>query len=150
NSDPNSNACSLRHSRCNRVDVGDADVIAAVSFARQRYAFPQTTRDDGRISFMTEVTTDVSTNGGRRGLIAGIASIKIVGIRVSAVAPLLPLNLERRDVGLAWNGLLAAMPPLATLIFGIFMPMIIRRIGAASAIYLGAGASAIALLLFPV
>ena len=99
---------------------------------------------------MMEVTTDVSARRRRRGLIAVIASITIVGIMISAVAPLLSLNLERRDVGSAWNGLLAAMPPLAALIFGIFMPMIIRRIGGASAIYLGAGASAIALLLFPV
>lgn len=93
---------------------------------------------------------EVPTKGRTRGLVAVIASITVVGIMVSAVAPLLALNLEQRGVGAAWNGLLAAMPPLATLAFGAFMPVIIQRIGAAPAIYSGAGASALALLLFPV
>jgi MFS family permease len=79
-----------------------------------------------------------------------IASITIVGIMVSAVAPLLSLNLERQGVGSFWNGLLAAMPPLATLAFGAFIPTIIRRFGAGITIYAGAGVSLIALLLFPV
>jgi MFS family permease len=83
-------------------------------------------------------------------LVAVIASVTIVGIMISAVAPLLSLNLERRGVTSSWNGLLAAMPPLATLAFGVFMPTMIRRIGAATTIYVGAGVSLIALLLFPV
>jgi MFS family permease len=99
---------------------------------------------------MSDVATAASASGRRRGLIAVIASITIVGIMISAVAPLLSLNLEQRGVGAGWNGLLAAMPPLAALIFGVFMPMVIRRIGAAPSIYLGAGVSAMALLLFPV
>lgn len=79
-----------------------------------------------------------------------VASITIVGIMVSAVAPLLSLNLERQGVGSFWNGLLAAMPPLATLAFSAFIPTIIRRFGAGTTIYVGAGVSLIALLLFPV
>jgi MFS family permease len=83
-------------------------------------------------------------------LVAVIASITIVGIMQSAVAPLLSLNLERQGVDSSWNGLLAAVPPLATLAFGAFTPMVIRRIGAGTAIYVGSGLSLIALLLFPV
>jgi MFS family permease len=99
---------------------------------------------------MSDVATGASAGGRRRGLIAVIASVTIVGIMSSAVAPLLSLNLEQRGVGAGWNGLLAAMPSLATLIFGVFMPVVIRRLGAAPSIYLGAGVSAMALLLFPV
>ena len=91
---------------------------------------------------MSGVVTDVATSGRRRGLIAVITSVTLVGIMISAVAPLLSLNLEQRGVSAAWNGLLAATPPLASLIFGAFMPMIIRRIGAAPSIYWGAGISA--------
>ena len=69
---------------------------------------------------------------------------------LSAVAPLLSLNLERRGVDSSWNGLLAAMPSLATLIFSAVTPAIIRRISAATTIYVGLGIAIISLLLFPV
>ena len=78
-----------------------------------------------------------------------IASITIVGIVQSAVAPLLSLNLEQRGVEASWNGLLAAMPPLATLALAAYIPTIVRRIGAVTSIYAGAGISLVALLLFP-
>src|SRR5262249_39618809 len=71
-------------------------------------------------------------------------------IMQSAVAPLLSLNLEHHGVGPSWNGLLAAMLPLATLAFAVFMPTMVRRIGAVRSVYAGAGVSLIALLLFPV
>jgi len=103
-----------------------------------------------RINIMTDATTGALGSRGWRGLVAVIASITIVGIMQSAVAPLLSLNLERQGVDSFWNGLLAAMPPLATLAFGAFMPTVIRRIGAGAAIYVGSGLSLIALLLFPV
>ena len=85
----------------------------------------------------------------RRGLLAVIASITIVGIVQSAVAPLLSLNLEQRGIEASWNGLLAAMPPLATLALAAYIPTIVRRIGAVTSIYAGAGISLMALLLFP-
>jgi MFS family permease len=68
----------------------------------------------------------------------------------SAVAPLLSLNLERQGVNSSWNGLLAAMPALATLVFGAATPAVIRRLGAVTTIYAGAGIGLMALLLFPV
>lgn len=99
---------------------------------------------------MSEVTTSASVRQRWRGLVAVIASITIVGVMQSAVAPLLSLSLERRAVDSFWNGLLVAMPPLATLAFGALTPPLIRRIGAASSIYISSGISLIALLLFPV
>ena len=62
---------------------------------------------------MNDVARGASTSGRRRGLIAVIASITTVGIMISAVAPLLSLNLEQRGVDTGWNGLLPRAWPLA-------------------------------------
>lgn len=99
---------------------------------------------------MAEIMARAAVTRPWLGLGAVVASITTVGVMQSAVAPLLSLSLERRGVGSSWNGLLAAMPALATIVFGAAMPAIIRRIGAATTIYAGAGISLAALLLFPV
>jgi MFS family permease len=99
---------------------------------------------------MAEIVTRAPVSRPWLGLGAVIASITTVGLMQGAVAPLLSLNLERQGVGSSWNGLLAAMPSLATLVFGALTPTIIRRLGAATTIYAGAGIGLMALLLFPV
>lgn len=89
---------------------------------------------------------------GRRriGLAGAIASASIVGIILSGVSPLLSLNLERQGVNSAWNGLMGATPSLAVVSVSALIPLIIRRIGAASSIYAGSGLALAMLLLFPV
>ena len=84
------------------------------------------------------------------GLAAAIASIAIVGIMLSGIAPLLSLNLERLEVGAVWNGLMGAIPSVAMVSISAFIPSIIRRLGAAPSIYIGSGIAFATLLLFPI
>jgi len=83
------------------------------------------------------------------GLAAAIASASIVGIVLSGIAPLLALNLEREGLDSIWNGLMGATPSLAMMSITAFIPLIIRRIGAAPSIYAGSGLALVMLLLFP-
>ena len=84
-----------------------------------------------------------------RGLVAVIASVGVVALIYSLVGPLLSVNLERRDVSSVVNGALAAMPPIAVLLCGVFVPLIVRRFGAITCIVGGTVISVIALILFP-
>lgn len=85
-----------------------------------------------------------------RGLAAVIASVAAVAIIYNLAAPLISLNLERRGVSSTLNGLMAAMPSIAVLTAGFFIPRIVQRVGAVRCIYLGTALSVLALLLFPV
>lgn len=87
--------------------------------------------------------------GNLRGLVAVIASVAAVAIIYSVAAPLISLNLERRGVSSTLNGLMAAMPSIAVMSAGVFIPRIVQRLGAVRSIYLGTGLSVLALLLFP-
>ena len=84
-----------------------------------------------------------------RGLIAVIASVGVVALIYSLVGPLLSVNLERREVSSVVNGALAAMPPIAVLLCGAFVPLIVRRFGAITCIVGGTLVSVAALILFP-
>ena len=88
--------------------------------------------------------------GNLRGLAAVIASVAAVAIIYSVAAPLIALNLERRGVSSTINGFLAAVPSIAVLTAGVFIPRLVQRVGAVNSIYLGTGLSVLALLLFPV
>lgn len=88
--------------------------------------------------------------GNLRGLAAVIASVAAVAIIYSVAAPLIALNLERRGVSSTINGFLAAMPSVAVLTAGVFIPRVVQRIGAVNSIYLGTALAVLALLLFPV
>src|SRR5262245_49850472 len=83
------------------------------------------------------------------GLAAAIASASIVGIILSGIAPLLSLNLERLGVDSTWTGLMGATPSLAMISITAFLPLIIRRLGAAPSIYFGTALALAMLLLFP-
>jgi MFS family permease len=84
-----------------------------------------------------------------RGLVAVIASVGVVALIYSLVGPLLSVNLERRGVNSLVNGALGAMPSVAVLLCGIFVPLLVRRIGAITAIVAGTAVSVVALILFP-
>jgi MFS family permease len=84
-----------------------------------------------------------------RGLIAVIASVGVVALIYSLVGPLLSVNLERRGISALVNGALAAMPPVAVLLCGAFVPVVVRRFGAIASICGGTAISVLALCLFP-
>jgi MFS family permease len=84
-----------------------------------------------------------------RGLVAVIASVGVVALIYSLVGPLLAVNLERRGISSVVNGALAAMPPIAVLLCGAFIPLVVRRFGAIASIIGGTAVSVVALLLFP-
>jgi len=84
-----------------------------------------------------------------RGLIAVIASVGVVALIYSLVGPLLSVNLERRGVSSIVNGALAAMPPVAVLLCGAFIPLVVRRFGAIASICMGTALAVLALVLFP-
>ncbi|HVM82277.1 MAG TPA: MFS transporter [Candidatus Binatia bacterium] len=84
-----------------------------------------------------------------RGLIAVIASVGVVALIYALVGPLLAVNLEHRGVDASINGALAAVPSLAVLLCGAFIPRIVQRLGAVASICAGAGVAVLALILFP-
>jgi MFS family permease len=84
-----------------------------------------------------------------RGLVAVIASVGVVALIYSLVGPLLAVNLERRGISSVVNGALAAMPPIAVLLCGAFVPQVVRRFGAITSIVGGTVVSVVALIIFP-
>jgi MFS family permease len=84
-----------------------------------------------------------------RGLVAVMASVGVVALIYSLVGPLLSVNLERRGISSVTNGALAAMPPVAVLLCGVFVPMLVRRLGAITSIVAGTGITVLCLVLFP-
>src|SRR5215471_15874466 len=83
------------------------------------------------------------------GLAAAIVTVTTVGVTLSGIAPLLSLNLEHRGVDPAWNGLMGAIPSLAMISVSPFIPRIVRRLGAAQAIYASSMLAFAITLLFP-
>lgn len=83
----------------------------------------------------------------RLSLAAMIASFAVVGVMWGFTLPLLALILERDGVGTALNGLNAAMPSLAILVVGPFVPRIIHALGFLRSLYIGIAVTAGAILL---
>jgi len=86
----------------------------------------------------------------RRSLVAVIASVTAIGVTIGLVVPVLALNLAARSTPSFWVGMMAAMPPIAILVCGPFLPAVVRRLGALASLYVGTGIGLVALLLFPV
>jgi MFS family permease len=78
-----------------------------------------------------------------------IAGVLGVGIAFGAMVPLIGLLLERRGIGATWIGLNAAMFPVALITTGPLLPRLIARLGTLRSMYLGIGAAAGLVLLFP-
>lgn len=90
----------------------------------------------------------VAANNPWPGLAAAIAATSIVGVTVGGVAPLLSLNLERLGVESTVSGLMGAVPALAMVSASAFVPIIIRRLGAAPSICSGCALAGAILLCF--
>ena len=86
----------------------------------------------------------------RRSLIAVIASVSAIGMTIGLVMPVLAFNLEARGTPTFLVGLMAAMPPIAILVCGPFLPAVVRRLGALPSLYVCTVISTAAVLLFPV
>jgi MFS family permease len=85
----------------------------------------------------------------RRGLVAVMASVGVVALIYSLVGPLLSVNLEARGQSSLVTGAMGAMPSVAVLICGAFIPLLVRRIGAVASIVAGTLVAVMALILFP-
>jgi MFS family permease len=105
--------------------------------------------DDQRVLGAAEKAAPATPRVSLRGLIAVMASVGVVALIYSLVGPLLSVNLERRGISSVTNGALAAMPPIAVLLCGVFVPMIVRRLGAIASIVIGTAIAVSCLVLFP-
>jgi len=105
--------------------------------------------DDQRVLGAAEEAAPATPRVSLRGLIAVMASVGVVALIYSLVGPLLSVNLERRGIDSVTNGALAAMPPIAVLLCGVFVPMIVRRLGAITSIVAGTAIAVSCLVLFP-
>jgi MFS family permease len=84
-----------------------------------------------------------------RSLAAIMISGMIAGISDGMTVPLIPLALEQRGIDVMVIGLYAALPWVALVVGGPFMPRFVAALGAIKAYALGLGLTALALLLFP-
>jgi MFS family permease len=73
-----------------------------------------------------------------------------IGITLGLFPALLSLNVENRGFDTTWNGLLAAMPALAGIAVGSFVPRIIARLGALQTYVLAVSLAIAAVCLFPI
>ena len=65
----------------------------------------------------------------RRGLAAVLIGMGVIGINVGLFNPLVALNLEARGVSTTFNGINAAMPYIAAIMFAPLVPRLVRSIG---------------------
>ena len=90
------------------------------------------------------------TSTTRWGLVAVIFSSLIVGVGLAGMAPLLALSLESRQVSSLLIGFNAAMAPVGAITGALWVPLLLRRCNAVSAMVFGITLSAVILLLFGV
>ena len=84
------------------------------------------------------------------GLAAVIAASFGIGLFLGSLTPLASLFLESQGVSARLIGLNGAMPSLAVLIAGPFLPRFVRRVGSARAMLAGLALGAAAVLAMPV
>lgn len=84
-----------------------------------------------------------------RSLGAVIATATIIGVGLAMLPPLIAIRAESAGVSTTWNGLLAAMPSVATLVFGATFPVLIKRFGPLSAFIATTAVAIVLILLFP-
>ncbi len=76
-------------------------------------------------------TTDLSLTPSqrRRGLTAVLVGMMVIGVNVGLFNPLIALNLEARGVSTTLNGINAAVPFVAAILFAPLVPRLARRMG---------------------
>lgn len=86
----------------------------------------------------------------RRNVVLVMSTALCIGVTIGLFPSLIALNVDGRGFDTSWNGLLAAMPAIAGIVVGPFVPTLIVRLGALR-IYLLATLLAIAsVCLFPI
>jgi MFS family permease len=73
-----------------------------------------------------------------------------IGVILGLFPALIALNVENLGFDTAWNGLLAAMPALAGIAVGSFVPRIVARLGALRTYVLAVSLAIVSVCLFPV
>lgn len=85
-----------------------------------------------------------------RNVILVMSTAFCIGVTLGLFPALIALNVENRGFDTSWNGLLAAMPALAGIAVGSFVPRIIKQLGAFRAYVLAVSLAVIAVCLFPI
>jgi len=91
---------------------------------------------------------DLSPAQRRRGLAAVLIGMGVIGINVGLFNPLIALNLEARGVSTTFNGLNAAMPYIAAIMFAPLVPRLVRRIGLLAMLLLSGAIDIVVILAF--
>ena len=91
---------------------------------------------------------DLTPSQRRRGLTAVLIGMAVIGINVGLFNPLVALNLEARGVSTTMNGINAAMPYVAAIMFAPLVPMLVRRIGLLKLLLLSGAIDVIVILAF--
>jgi MFS family permease len=82
----------------------------------------------------------------RRGLTAVLMGMTVIGINVGLFNPLIALNLENQGVSTTFNGINAALPYIAAILFAPLVPRLAARMGLLGLLLL-AGAIDVAVIL---
>ncbi|ESR23594.1 MFS transporter [Lutibaculum baratangense] len=86
----------------------------------------------------------------RRGIIAAIICISVVGFGLSLSGPLLSLLLESRGISSTMIGVNTAVAGFASLVTAPLVPRLVRRLGTKRLIYVALANGAVTFSLFPV
>jgi MFS family permease len=78
-----------------------------------------------------------------------LSTAACIGITLGLFPSLIAIGIEERGFDTAWNGMLAAMAPLAGIVVGPFVPRIMAALGALGTFVAFALMSAVGALLFP-
>jgi len=85
----------------------------------------------------------------RRGLIAVLLGMAVIGINVGLFNPLIALNLEARGISTTWNGINAAMPYVAAIALAPLVPWLTRRMSLLGVLLLSGVVDVGVILAFP-
>tara|TARA_B100000676_G_scaffold311924_1_gene383806 strand:+ start:6088 stop:7269 length:1182 start_codon:yes stop_codon:yes gene_type:complete len=94
----------------------------------------------------TETSSTLTPAQRRRGLAAVLMGMLVIGVNVGLFNPLISLNLEARGVSTTFNGINAAVPYIAAIMFAPLVPRLARRMGLLGVLFLS-GAIDIAVIL---
>ncbi len=86
----------------------------------------------------------------RRSIGLVLSTAACIGITLGLFPSLIALNVESRGFDTSWNGMLAAMPAVAGILVGPFVPRAIARLGPLRTFLLSSALAVIAVCLFPV
>ena len=86
----------------------------------------------------------------RRSIGLVLSTAACIGITLGLFSSLIALNVESRGFDTSWNGMLPAMPAVAGVLVGPFVPRAIARLGPLRTFLLSWALAVIAACLFPI